>query len=75
MSLIGHVRCYLKHFAHMAKISQSTIMHVQYCVSYNSQIKCFNAHADMDIFLLFVCGTHAQNLSAPFRYTLYICNT
>jgi hypothetical protein len=41
-----------------------------YTFSYNSQIKCFRTHVDMDIFLVLVCGIRAQSLSAPFSYTL-----
>jgi hypothetical protein len=47
-------------------------MHVQYSLSYNSQIKCFQTLDVMDFFLVSVCGTCTQSLSAPFGYTMYI---
>jgi hypothetical protein len=37
----------------------------------NSQIKCFRTRVDMVIFIVLACETRVQNLSAPFRYTLY----
>jgi hypothetical protein len=37
--------------------------------TYNSQIKYFRSHVDMDIFLVLVRGTRAQNLSASFSKT------
>jgi hypothetical protein len=51
-----------------AKMCRSTIMH---SFSYKSQMKCFRTHADIDIFLVLVRGTRAQNLSTTFCYTLY----
>jgi hypothetical protein len=45
-----------------------------YSLSYNSQIECFTTHVDMDILLVLLCETRAQNLSAPFSYTLYNIN-
>jgi hypothetical protein len=40
--------------------------------SYNTQIECFLTHVDNGhFFLVLVCGTRVQSLSAPFSYTLY----
>jgi hypothetical protein len=46
-------------------------MHVQHPFSGNLQITCFRTRVVMDVFLVLVCGTRAQNLSAPFSYTLH----
>jgi hypothetical protein len=43
-----------------------------YSLRFNLQSRCFRARVDSDIFLVLICGTRAQNLSAPFRYSLYI---
>jgi hypothetical protein len=43
-----------------------------YSFSYNSQIKCFRTHVDMDICSCFCMWNSCQSLSAPFSYTLYV---
>jgi hypothetical protein len=48
---IGHDIENISHSA--AKMCRSTIMHVQYSFSYNSQIKCFRTYVDMDIISCF----------------------
>jgi hypothetical protein len=64
---IGHYIGNISHSA--AKMCRSTILHVPHSFSYNSQIKCFRTHVDMDIFLVLVCGNRTQSLSTTFSYT------
>jgi hypothetical protein len=58
----AYIESYGVHFEHLLEM---------YSLSYNSRIKCFQTHVDMDIFLVLVCGTHAQSMSLHFSYTLY----
>jgi hypothetical protein len=50
--------------------AEPLLVSAQYSFSYNSQIKCFPAHFDMDFIFCFVSGIRVQCLSAPFIYTL-----
>jgi hypothetical protein len=52
-------RGYFEHLLHM------------YSFGYNSQIKYFGHMFIWTFFLVLVCGTHAESLSAPFSYILY----
>jgi hypothetical protein len=45
--------------------------HFENLFIYNSQIKYFRAHVDMETFLVFVSETRTQSSSAPFSYILY----
>jgi hypothetical protein len=47
------------------------LLSAQYSFIHNLQIKYFRTHVDLNIFLVMVCGTRTQNLSATFSYTLY----
>jgi hypothetical protein len=53
-------------------INAELLLSREHSFSYNSQIKCFRTHVDMDMFfLILVCRTRTQSLSAPFSYTMY----
>jgi hypothetical protein len=46
-----------------AKMCRGAITHVQYSLTYNSQMKCFQTHDVMDFILVLACGNSAENLA------------
>jgi hypothetical protein len=66
-SMLRHAKaCFEYHEGHFEHL-----LHMYY-FTYNLEIKCFQTHADIDIYSCFGIRNSCQSLSTSFSYTLYI---